>query len=632
MFPAFSKRLTPLWPLCAALLALWLALIRLLGAQWSAYQQYNYGWAVPFLCLYFAWNRLRPVSFDVGRSMLDVGCSPPHAPLLSRISRILWSGRSQIANRKSQIANPPSPSLDVGRSMLDVGCSPPPASTFRLFRVFRGSLSAFQLFSFSAFLLLWLPLRILQEANPIWRAASYGLALCACAITLLLIFAEGGPSLVRTLAFPVLFFLVAVPWPSGLEGAIVQTFTRWDTGLTVEILGNLGIPTLQHGNVIETALGSVGVDEACSGIRSFQAAFMLSLALGEVYRLNLRRRIGLLLGGFALAFGFNVARTSLLAYVAARKGLGAEARWHDPAGITIIVACFLSLWVVAAVLGKQKAESRKRKAESRAHGAGGREQGESQIPNRKSQIANPPSPSASGSPLPAPRSLLLRWLSLSLLVWIIFSEVATALWFRAHETHTGPDNSWSVQVPSTSNRYSEVKQTASILHELACDKHVSIGWESEGHSWLLYYFRWLPAHSLLRRVHIALSKTHRPDHCLPASGRKLIQELPPQHVMVHALDFPFRTYLFDDEGVPLFAFQCIHEDGAPIAEVSNLRDNTKTRLLAAWHGERGLGQRSLEVAVWGYRDVNAATAALQRQLEPLIHVETKTPKPQITAR
>src|SRR5258706_3817220 len=36
----------------------WALLIRQLGAQWSIYEQYNYGWAVPFLCAYLICRRL----------------------------------------------------------------------------------------------------------------------------------------------------------------------------------------------------------------------------------------------------------------------------------------------------------------------------------------------------------------------------------------------------------------------------------------------------------------------------------------------------------------------------------------------------------------------------------------------
>jgi exosortase/archaeosortase family protein len=183
----------------------------------------------------------------------------------------------------------------------------------------------------------------------------------------------------RELAFPVCFFLVAVPWPTGLETFITQSLMRLNTATTIEMLGLFGIPAVQHANVIEVATGVVGINEACSGIRSLQATLMLSLFFGEVYALSTVRRVFCVLAGFGLAFLFNVGRTLLLTWVASAKGVGAVASWHDPAGVTILVACFLSLWGMAWGLGEgerreEKGESRKQKVESGGEGTGGREQ------------------------------------------------------------------------------------------------------------------------------------------------------------------------------------------------------------------------------------------------------------------
>src|SRR6185369_2405787 len=209
--------------------------------------------------------------------------------------------------------------------------------------------------------LLYAVTRVLHEANPIWRLTSWALALEVIALTLLALKmgdgrwkmvgrpAEAGTPnsqlptsnfQLRALAFPVLFFLVAVPWPSGLEDGLVQFLTRLNTNCTVEVLGVFGIPALQRGNVIEISSGLVGIDEACSGIRSFQASLMIALFLGEVYRLDALRRVLFCVIGFGLSFLFNVGRTFLLTWVAAREGLGAMAKWHDPAGVGVLLACF----------------------------------------------------------------------------------------------------------------------------------------------------------------------------------------------------------------------------------------------------------------------------------------------------
>ncbi len=55
------------------------------------------------------------------------------------------------------------------------------------------------------------------------------------------------------------------------------------TELTVAAFNLFQIPAVQHGNLIEVRTGLLGMDEACSGIRSLQATFMVSLFLGELY-------------------------------------------------------------------------------------------------------------------------------------------------------------------------------------------------------------------------------------------------------------------------------------------------------------------------------------------------------------
>ena len=512
--------------LVVSLTTLWLALVRVLSSQWTVYEQYKYGWAVPFLCVYFAWNR---------------------------------RGQARYQNAD------PSRISSIGLGLL----------------------------CFVAF--LWLPLRILQEANPIWRASSYGLALTACALTLLMIrFSARNPF---PLVFPILFFLVAVPWPSAIENGLIDQFTKWNTATSVELLGALGFPVLQHGNVIETARGPVGVDEACSGIRSFQASFMVALALGEIQRLNTWNRVGLIFAGWGLAFVFNGARTTLLTWIAATKGPGAIAGWHDPAGVSILLACFVSLWIVAVCL------KRRERVPERA------ESGETEFPNLSL-------PGSAESPRRVRGSA--RWLGVALFAWILVSEGVTEVWFRTQERRGELDNGWSIEKPAD-DRYRDVEQTQFVLDWLACDEHVSIGWNSDdGHPWRLFYFRWLPAKSLSRRTLIALSRTHRPDHCLPATGKTLVREEPPQVVTASGATFAFRTYRFDDGGTPLFVFHCLAEDGAPGDEVSNLRETTMARLRAGWMGRRGSGQRSLQLAVWGYKELELARNALFKELGPLV--------------
>src|ERR1051325_7661284 len=193
------------------------------------------------------------------------------------------------------------------------------------------------LLSFCTVLLL--PIRFLSEAHPDWRLLSWGFALTAATISLCLLFLFGGSPWMRHFAFPFFFVLVAVPWPTHLEQLVIQGLMRAVTAINVSALNAAGIPALQHGNVIEVRSGLIGIEEACSGVRSMQATLMISIFLGELYSFAIGRRIVLVVAGALLAFASNLVRTAVLVWVGANQGPGNIERWHDPAGLTILLVC-----------------------------------------------------------------------------------------------------------------------------------------------------------------------------------------------------------------------------------------------------------------------------------------------------
>src|ERR1039457_3872197 len=203
---------------------LWADLVRQLSYTWETSEQYAYGWFVPFFAAALLWRR--------------------------------WLDR-------------PAPQLSPFNFPWPVKC--PPTSL--------GLLSAF------CFLLclLLLPLRVIYEINPDWPLCSWLMTLTVVGISLYAVFLAGGWKWVRHFAFPVCFILVAVQWPYRIDHGLTQGLMRVVAGLTVELLGWLNIPAFQHGNLIEVSTGVVGIDEACSGIRSFQSTLMAALFLGELY-------------------------------------------------------------------------------------------------------------------------------------------------------------------------------------------------------------------------------------------------------------------------------------------------------------------------------------------------------------
>ena len=181
--------------------------------------------------------------------------------------------------------------------------------------------------------LTFLPTWLVEQPNPDWRGLSWFLALEVVILTLCAIYFVGGRPWLRHFAFSICFILTTLPWPGGLEAFLIQGLMQVVAWVTVGLLNLFHIAALQHGNLIEVKSGLLGIDEACSGVRSLQASVMVSFFLGELYRASFRRRTLFLLAGILIAFFCNVGRTFFLSWTAASQGIESVPKWHDWAGL-----------------------------------------------------------------------------------------------------------------------------------------------------------------------------------------------------------------------------------------------------------------------------------------------------------
>jgi hypothetical protein len=133
--------------------------------------------------------------------------------------------------------------------------------------------------------------------------------------------------------------------------------------------------------------------------------------------------------------------------------------------------------------------------------------------------------------------------------------------------------------------------------------------------WWAFFARWEP-----QRAALQLVRSHSPEICLPATGRSFRRELAPLTVDTSVLPLTFRAFEFEQDQRPLFVFVSIEEDkvAAGSTQAAEAGFSARSRLLSAWHGERNLGQRLLEVAVLGLPDPEAARAALVRTVRATV--------------
>jgi exosortase len=472
-----------------------------------------------------------------------------------------------------------------------------------------------------------LPVRVVYEINPDWPLCSWLMTLTVVGISLYAVFLAGGWKWVRHFAFPVCFILVAVQWPYRIEHGLTQGLMRVVAGVTVELLGWLNIPAFQHGNLIELSTGVVGIDEACSGIRSFQSTLMAALFLGELYRLRVWARAGLVGCGLLLAFCLNVVRTLLLSWQASQHGLAILDKWHDPAGFTIAVACFFALWAIAVWL-RARLDHGQRTTDQSSSSPVVPLSGSPVVPASRGLVVPGSSPrNSQPSTLNPQRSPSTPRTPRAFLVavgcWAILCLVATEGWYRSHDIKDTGVFHWTAVAPESKPGFQKIELPPRTLKLLAFDAGSTSQWnEDDGSEFSLSFFRWNP-----RSVQsVIYSRVHRPEVCLPASGYKQLTESELVFFDAGQFKLPFRKYTYASEGQILYVFFCQWEDGAETQTGMGASGQTE-RLRSVWVGRRLVGQQTLEIIITGSPSLAEAEALVRRRLPELIRPDAAQAQP-----
>ncbi len=155
-------------------------------------------------------------------------------------------------------------------------------------------------------------------------------------------------------AFAFGFLFLALPIPDTIYFPLISGLQSAVASATVALLNLAGIPAEQIGNAIRLSACVVGIDEACSGIRSLQSTVLATVFIGY---LTLRKRSlqAVLFGlGILLAMGGNLLRCFWLSYAAHARGPAAIDSFHDVAGWSILA--FTAGGVAAAAWGLSRWE------------------------------------------------------------------------------------------------------------------------------------------------------------------------------------------------------------------------------------------------------------------------------------
>ncbi len=151
-----------------------------------------------------------------------------------------------------------------------------------------------------------------------------------------------------SLAAALLWWFV-VPLPNGTLSRFTLFLQDLITAGSLRALHTFGFPAIRHGNVIQLANALVGVEEACSGIRSLTACLFAGLVLGGFMLTGLRRRVLLVVAAGLIAIVTNFFRSTTLCVMAAR-GVEINGFWHDTTayavlGVTALILFGACLWL-----------------------------------------------------------------------------------------------------------------------------------------------------------------------------------------------------------------------------------------------------------------------------------------------
>jgi len=118
---------------------------------------------------------------------------------------------------------------------------------------------------------------------------------------------------IALLVFPALAWLISAPMLLVFESRVKPELLEWVVSIVSGLFNFLGFEVFRDGSVLRMEPhGSVGVADACSGIRSLTACLFAGSFLAAVFLDRFWKKILLLAMSAVLAFGMNIVRSLFL--------------------------------------------------------------------------------------------------------------------------------------------------------------------------------------------------------------------------------------------------------------------------------------------------------------------------------
>lgn len=406
------------------------------------------------------------------------------------------------------------------------------------------------------------PARWLGEAFPGWPAVEWAMGAAWATLAWLLVATARGWPGARHVLFALFFPLAALPWPAFIAVEMMGRLRLASAAGLAELFSLFGEPAVANGTVIELRQGLIGIEDACGGIRSLQAAVVMALAIGELRRDGVGRRVGWVALGAGWAIAANTARMAVLTALCAQGGTIAVARWHDAAGMAEF---FVALGGLAAVAWRS--------------GLG--------VPAR----ATAPSETA-------PRASGWPW---GVVAGVVAVELAVLGWFARAEASSRGEWDLTADLARGMPSFVAADGQPAMRATLRSDALQVGQWRGPGGGRRSgYVVEWQQG----QRAALVLP-SHNPGVCLPAAGARVAREWPTVEFETPLLKLPFRVQEYDGAGGRFFFFHVAWNvtTGAPL-------DYGADAMLLTWRErwrETIAGRRDVKVVLIGLAIHDAAS-------------------------
>jgi exosortase len=319
-----------------------------------------------------------------------------------------------------------------------------------------------------------------------------------------------------TASVAVLLWLLSAPVPPGTYTRLTQQLQLWVTDVVLTVLHILGIPALQNGNIIELAHTSVGVEEACSGVRSLVSCVFAGVFFSATLVRRPRDRALIIALAAPLAIAMNMLR-SLGLTLLANAGIDIGGAWHDVSGFAVLGVTAILLATLGIALSRHSRVSEQRKSSDASRPSVAVPPPVTKQPLHVGAADNPPSSSsAPASSVASRRPVLLAATGLCLATALVALFVINT---RSAPRQTRPAPDLAALLPAEFGGYQVV--TSEDLYRFSSQLQTDRLFQrtygratADGPLQITVYLAYWPA----GQAPVSLVATHTPDACWPGAG------------------------------------------------------------------------------------------------------------------